>query len=116
LLNGAKVKRESSTPLNRVLSLPMMIFFGLGNILGAGIYVLIGKVAGHAVMYTPLSYLIAALATVFTAFTYAELTSRHPVSTGVAVFVKEGFIFVPLWIPITGFFTSAGFLFIQFIG
>lgn len=87
---------DTSTPLNRVLSLPMMIFFGLGNILGAGIYVLIGKVAGHAAMFTPLSFLIAAFAAVFTAFTYAELTSRYPVSAGAAVFVKEGFNLVPL--------------------
>ena len=90
------MKLDTSIPLNRVLSLPMMIFFGLGNILGAGIYVLIGKVAGHAAMFTPLSFLIAALAAVFTAFTYAELTSRYPVSAGAAVFVKEGFNLVPL--------------------
>jgi basic amino acid/polyamine antiporter, APA family len=96
LLKNSKVMMESSPPLNRVLSLPMMIFFGLGNILGAGIYVLTGKVAGHAAMYTPLSFLIAALATVFTAFSYAELTSRYPVSAGAAVFVKEGFNLVPL--------------------
>ena len=74
----------------------MMVFFGLGNILGAGIYVLIGKVAGHAVMFTPISFLVAALATVFTAFAYAELTSRFPVSAGAAIFVNEGFNYKPL--------------------
>jgi amino acid transporter len=74
----------------------MMIFFGLGNILGAGIYVLIGKVAGHAGMFTPLSFLIASLAAVFTAFSYAELVSRHPYSAGAAVFVDEGFNLRPL--------------------
>lgn len=77
--------------LKRVLSLPLMIFFGLGNILGAGIYVLIGKVAGHAAMYTPLCFLVAALVTVFTAFAYAELSSRFPVSAGAAIYVQEGF-------------------------
>ena len=76
---------DTVTPeLRRVLTLPMMVFFGLGNILGAGIYVLIGKVAGHAGMHTALSFLVAALVTVFTAFTYAELSSRHPVSAGAA--------------------------------
>ena len=82
--------------LKRVLSLPMMVFFGVGNILGAGIYVLIGKVAGHAGMFTPISFIIAALATVFTAFSYAELTSRFPVSAGAAIYVSEGFHFKPL--------------------
>ena len=82
---------DSTPELKRVLSLPMMVFFGLGNILGAGIYVLIGKVAGHAAMYTPLCFLAAVLVAVFTALSYAELASRHPVSAGAAVYVQEGF-------------------------
>jgi len=82
---------DNSPTLKRELSLPLMIFFGLGNILGAGIYVLIGNIAGHAAMYTPLCFLAAALVTVFTAFTYAELSSRFPVSAGAAVYVQEGF-------------------------
>lgn len=93
---------DTVTPeLRRVLTLPMMVFFGLGNILGAGIYVLIGKVAGHAGMHTALSFLVAALVTVFTAFTYAELSSRHPVSAGAAIYVQEGFR-VPLLSLIVG--------------
>ena len=104
---------STTETLNRVLSLPLMVFFGLGNILGAGIYVLIGKVAGHAGMFTPLSFLIAAVAAVFTAFSYAELTSRYPVSAGAAVFVNEGFdlkplsIFVGLLLVFTGTVSSA---------
>ena len=34
--------------LNRTLGLPLVTLYGLGNILGAGIYVLVGKVAGFA--------------------------------------------------------------------
>ena len=34
--------------LTRTLGLPLVALYGLGNILGAGIYVLIGKVAGFA--------------------------------------------------------------------
>ena len=46
--------------LRRSLSLPLITFYGLGTILGAGIYVLVGKVAGAAGMYTPLSFVLAA--------------------------------------------------------
>ena len=97
------MKRMDTTipELKRVLSLPMMVFFGLGNILGAGIYVLIGKVAGYAAMLTPLCFLVAALVTVLTAFSYAELSSRHPVSAGAAVYVQEGFN-LPLLATIVG--------------
>ena len=76
--------------LKRVLSLPLVTFYGLGNILGAGIYVLVGKVVGHAGMYAPLSFLIAALLASLSAFAYAELSARFPFSAGEAVYVQEG--------------------------
>jgi len=36
--------------LKRTIGLPLLLFFGLGNIPGAGIYVLTGKVAGEAAL------------------------------------------------------------------
>ena len=80
----------SRQPLRRALSLPLVTFYGLGNILGAGIYVLIGKVVGAAGVYAPLSFLLAALLASLTAFTYAELSARFPLSAGEAIYVREG--------------------------
>ncbi len=77
--------------LKRSLGLPLLLFFGLGNILGAGIYVLIGKVAGEAGLYTPLAFLVASLIAGFSAFTYSELSARFPLSAGEAVYIQEGF-------------------------
>jgi APA family basic amino acid/polyamine antiporter len=79
------------TGLKRSLSLSMAVFYGVGNILGAGIYVLIGKVAGVAGYYAPLAFLFSALILVPTAFTYAEWVSRSPRSAGEAVYVNEAF-------------------------
>lgn len=76
--------------LRRSLSLPLITFYGLGNILGAGIYVLVGKVVGHAGALAPLSFLLAALLAAVTAFSYAELSARFPLSAGEAVYVREG--------------------------
>ena len=76
--------------LRRTLSLPLTTLYGLGNILGAGIYVLIGKVVGHAGVFAPLSFLLAALLAALTAFTYAELSARMPLSAGEAVYVEAG--------------------------
>ena len=39
--------------LKRSLTLPLITFYGLGNILGAGIYVLTGKVVARLVMGQP---------------------------------------------------------------
>ena len=56
----------------------MLVFFGLGNILGAGIYVLIGKVASEAGYFAPLAFTIAALVAALSALSYAELSGRFP--------------------------------------
>ena len=77
--------------LKRSLSLPLITFYGLGTILGAGIYVLIGKVAGAAGMYAPISFGLAAVIAGFTAFSYAELSARYPRSAGEAVYVQQAF-------------------------
>ncbi|MFQ6023910.1 MAG: APC family permease [Acidiferrobacterales bacterium] len=79
------------TELKRSLSLPLITFYGLGTIIGAGIYVLIGEVAGRTGMFAPIAFLLAAVIAAFTAFSYAELSARHPRSAGEAVYVEEAF-------------------------
>lgn len=77
--------------LKRNLSLSLITFYGLGNILGAGIYALVGKVAGEAGYFAPLSFFIASIIAGISAFSYAELSARYPVSAGESVYVFEGF-------------------------
>ena len=52
-----------SVELKRSLSLPLITFYGLGTIIGAGIYVLIGEVAGKASVYAPFSHYQIGIAT-----------------------------------------------------
>ena len=82
---------NNKVKLIRRLSLPLLIFYGIGTILGAGIYVLVGKVAGEAGFYTPFSFLLASVLAAFSAFSYAELAARFPRSAGEAVYIDEGF-------------------------
>lgn len=82
---------DETTALKRSINLPLLTFYGLGTILGAGIYVLIGEVVAVAGLFTPLSFLVAAVMVVFTAFSYAELSSRFPRSAGEAVYIQEAF-------------------------
>ncbi len=77
--------------LKRSLSLPLITFYGLGTIIGAGIYVLIGEVAARAGMHAPVAFVLAAIVAAFTAFTYAELSARHPHSAGEAAYVQAAF-------------------------
>jgi APA family basic amino acid/polyamine antiporter len=78
-------------PLRRVISGPFMVLFGLGTIIGAGIYVLIGEVAGQAGSWTPISFVLAALVAAFTGLSYSELVARIPRSAGEALYVRRAF-------------------------
>ena len=80
----------ATTSLRRVLGLASLTYYGLGTILGAGIYVLVGKVSGHAGLFAPLSFALAGVIAFFTAFSYAELSARYPSNAGAAVYVREG--------------------------
>jgi amino acid transporter len=90
MLPVANSAEKQQTSLKRALSLPLVTFYGLGNILGAGIYVLLGKVVAHAGIFAPVSFLVAALLACLSAFAYAELAARFPLSAGEAVYVQEG--------------------------
>ena len=82
--------------LKRNVTLVWLTFYGLGNILGAGIYVLIGKIAGVAGMHAPLAFLVSVGLVLFSALSYAELAARYPMSAGEAVYVQQGFGVAPL--------------------
>ena len=68
-----------------------MVFYGLGTIIGAGIYVLIGEIVSQAGAWAPLSFIVAAVIASFTGLSYAELVGRYPRSAGEAIYVSEAF-------------------------
>ena len=83
---------KGDTPaLRRSLTLPLLTLYGLGVTVGAGIYVLIGTTVAEAGAYAWLAFLLAAIVVGFTAFSYAELATRYPVSAGEAAYVEAGF-------------------------
>ena len=99
--------------LSRRLNLPLLALYGLGTTIGAGIFVLVGKVAGRAGMAAPVSFLVASLLAAFTAFSFAELVARYPRSAGEAIYVREGFgshrlaLIVGLMVALSGVLSSA---------
>jgi amino acid transporter len=82
---------SEKTSLKRSLGLPLVTLYGLGNILGAGIYVLVGKVAGFAGVSTTLAFILAMIIAGFTAFSYMELAGRYPVSASISVYLHKAF-------------------------
>lgn len=83
--------RPGPASLRREVSLPMLVLYGLGTTVGAGIYALTGEVAGEAGLRAPLSFLVAAALAGVTGLGFAELAGRLPKAAGEAVFVEHAF-------------------------
>lgn len=84
-------QQHQPATLKRAFTLPLLTLYGLGTIIGAGIYVLTGEVAGSAGMAAPFAFIIAALLASFSALSYAELSARYPFSAGEAVYTWNAF-------------------------
>lgn len=88
--------------LQRHLGLPLVTFYGLGTIIGAGIYVLVSEVARVSGTLMPLAFLAAGIIAGLTGLCYAELCSRFPHAAGAALYVDKAFS-RPALSQLTGF-------------
>jgi amino acid transporter len=80
--------------LARTLGLPSLAFYGIGQILGAGIYSVIGAAAGLAGEAMWLSFLMATGVALLTGLSYAELASSFPAAGAEYVYMRHAF---PKW-------------------
>ncbi len=77
--------------LNRTLGLPMLTFYGTGMILGAGIYSIIGQAAGIAGESLWQGFLLAGIAALLTALSYAELATMYPTAGAEYIYLRNAF-------------------------
>lgn len=86
----AQTKNQSSK-LKQGITGPLLYLFILGDVLGAGIYALVGEVAGEVggAIWVPL--LVALGLAMLTAASYAELVTKYPKAGGAAVFAERAF-------------------------
>ena len=116
-----KLKNGGEAKLRRVISGPLLVLYGLGTMLGAGIFALIGEVAGAAGYFAPAAFFLASIIAALTAASFAELSSRLPKSAGPAAYVLVGFrnrrlsLIAGLLIIAAGIISS-GVLFRGFVG
>ncbi|TLX60510.1 amino acid permease [Stutzerimonas nosocomialis] len=82
---------SGETRLHRAITGPALFLFILGDVLGAGVYALVGKVAGEVggAVWVPL--LVALGFAMLTAASYAELVTKYPRAGGAAVFAERAF-------------------------
>jgi APA family basic amino acid/polyamine antiporter len=77
--------------LKRRVSLFALTVYGVGNILGAGIYGLIGSVVGITGNLSWLAFVLASITGAFTGLSYAELSAMYPKSAAEFVYTEEAF-------------------------
>lgn len=79
---------QSDPPrLERSIGRWQILFYGLGSMLGAGVYALIGKTAGVLGNAMWLAFLMAMVAALLTGLSYASLGSRYPKAGGAAFII-----------------------------
>ncbi|MHA1836041.1 MAG: APC family permease [Candidatus Odinarchaeia archaeon] len=107
--------------LKRKVTLFGVTVYGIGNILGAGIYALIGEVVGLTGNLSWFSFIIAALIGGVTGLSYAELSAMYPKSAAEFVYVEKAFknrllSFILGWIIIFSGLLSAATVSLSFGG
>lgn len=76
--------------LKRRIGLPLLTAYGVGVMVGAGIYVLTGAAAGAAGIWAPLAFLLAGLVAVPSALSFSELSARIPEAAGDSSYIEVG--------------------------
>ena len=99
---------DAQPALKRDVGLLLLTLYGLGNIVGAGIYVLVGEVAGAAGLQAPFAFLLAAFVAGASGLSYGELSARYPTSAGEAVFIYKAFNIQALSIGVGLLIMTAG--------
>ncbi|EGP94622.1 APC family permease [Nitrosarchaeum koreense] len=99
--------------LNRRMGLFHLTMYGVGLILGAGIYVLIGEASGFAGDAVWIAFVLGSIVALFAGLSYAELSSIFPKAAAEYIFVKNAFknnffAFIIGWLTvITSMITAA---------
>jgi len=99
--------------LKRGMGLFHLTMYGVGLILGAGIYVLIGEAAGFAGDSVWIAFVLGSIVALFAGLSYAELSSMFPKAAAEYTFVKNAFknnffAFIIGWLTaITSMITAA---------
>lgn len=121
---GEQSAEQAAAPpqeLKRGISPILLLLFIVGDMVGGGIYALVGKVAGVTGGAVWSAFLLALTLALFTAFAYAELVTKYPKAGGAAYYVHRAFqspffSFMVTFAVLMSGITSASALAIAFAG
>jgi amino acid transporter len=100
---------EETSGLKRSITGKQLFFYTLGDVLGSGIYVLIGLVAAAVGGAFWIAFALGVTVAAITGSAYAELVTKYPQAAGAALYVKKAFGSTALTFLVTVSFLSASF-------
>lgn len=77
--------------LKRVMGPGLLLLFIVGDILGAGVYAVTGRLAGQVGGVAWLPFLVAFAVATLTAYSYLELVTKYPQAAGAALYTHKAF-------------------------
>lgn len=83
--------RTDHPPLKRAVGPAFLLFFIVGDMIGGGIYALVGEVGAITGGAIWTAFALAMVLAIFTAFAYAELVTKYPRAGGAASYVNQAF-------------------------
>src|SRR3712207_2864610 len=84
-------RTEPDGELKRSITGRLLFFYVLGDVLGSGIYVLIGLVAGAVGGAFWIAFAVGVTVATITGLAYAELATKYPRAAGAALYVNRAF-------------------------
>jgi APA family basic amino acid/polyamine antiporter len=107
--------------LSRSITGRMLFFYVLGDVLGSGIYVLVGLVAGEVGGAFWAAFALGVGIAIVTGLAYAELSTKYPQAAGAALYISRAFrhrflTFVMMFCMLSASFAAAGALALSFGG
>jgi len=101
-----------TSELKRSITVKQLYFYVVGDVLGSGIYVLVGLVAAAVGGAFWMAFLVGVAIAAVTGLAYAELVTKYPQAAGAALYTHKAFgihffTFIVCFIVMTSGITSA---------
>src|SRR3954452_25582224 len=90
-VTAESVQASRGPELKQVIGRRTLLVFVLGDVLGAGIYALVGEVGAETGSAIWTAFTLALVLAVLTAFAYAELVTKYPRAAGAALYANQAF-------------------------
>src|SRR5680860_1828174 len=86
-----EIEKQTEGTSDAKITLSGAVSMGTGVMIGAGVFALMGQVAGTAGKWFPLAFLAAAVVAAITSYSYVKLSNTFPSAGGIGTFLNKAY-------------------------